>query len=272
MIKEYEQINTELQNRIKYVLPDLRVDVEGTVIRNIIDPITAQIADAYVNVDEERKRVLPSTARGDDLTSLAEFVGIFRGADESDSALRIRMRNFFKMHDRSNMTAIITELYNIDDIAQVVVREHMVGVGSFVIYLLPVGTSFLSTTLSNAQTVVDKMQALGCRGIVREGNVGSVQIKINLIYTNDVSAQQINTNTIKSQCISSLLSYLNNMRVGEPLVYSSIITLCRNSSPYIADIIVDYIRVNGAPILSRNYYPSEFEVLRPATNSAILIA
>ena len=272
MVKTQDQINTDVNGRIQTVFPSLDIGVAGTAINSIATAFTASLSDAYNALETTRLSLMVDSATGADLDVLGQSRGIYRATGESDSIYRARVINFFSDNSGGTLSSIINQIYKYSDVAQVIHRPFAVGLGSFVLYLAPTGTSISDTTMTGAQNIVDTNEALGIRGIVRQAIVLSVQLNIQLFMSSAVPTNSYDVNTIMSQCQSAVTTYLNGLQVGNPLIISSIITACKNVSTYISDLSITNISINGQPILIRNFYPQVFAIVRPASNAPVTIS
>ncbi len=269
MIKTKSQLDKECIARIQSTLPTLHIDVNGTACKTMLEAFTASIADCYIDLETETRRNMVDTATGIDLDNIGNSRNIYRAPGENDTLYRNRVINFFSDNNSGTLSSILNALYKLDGVAQVIHRPYAVGLGSFILYLVPTGSYITSTLLNRAQSIVDNYEAIGVRGIVRSAIIISIQIRVNLTFAKDVS--NINTTSIKTQCSSAIVNYLNNLQVGEPLVITELITRCKNVSTSISDLYIEYIKMNGRSSLIRNYYPQEFEIIRPALNTAVVI-
>lgn len=271
IIKTYEQILDETVNRIKLLKPELEIDVEGSACRTMVQSICGQIANCYIDIDNMAKDFLIDSAQGVKLNSIGNSYNVSRNVNDTDDTYRTRVVESYANSTQSITNALISSIYdNISNVAQVVVENYIAGPGSFVFYLVPVNEMITNDELTLAKEIIDGSQACGILGMVKRAKITSVQMTMRLSFSNS-TGDVYNQNMLKSSAVSAVISYLESFKVGDTMVLSTIITRVRNLSKYIIDVSIDNLIIDGKAMIVRNYTPSKFEVIRPATNSPVTI-
>jgi len=270
MIKEYEQLNEIAERRLINSLPSLQIRRAGSACRSMMEAFNAALADIYIDVLHEINQADINSASADNLTRIGETYGVFRAPHESDDVYRERVIKSFVTNTMTTKQYILENVYRYNNVAEVIYKPYVAGNGTFVLYIVPVNSSISDTELRSIQNTVNSSVAAGCRGIVKRAVVLSVQLKVNLIFSDP--ADTTRRNDIRNRCANELVNYINTRKAGQPLIINEIRRLAMNTDDSISDISIEYIRINGNNIILKNYYTKEYEVLRPAVNAAVIVA
>lgn len=269
MIRTKDQLNEDCIKKVKEIFPKLDIDVAGTAANTIMEAFTSSLENVYSDVDTEKRSMFVDTAYGTSLNSVGGNVGVIRSPWEDDTLFRSKIVTFPSQYTKSTVDAIINKVYEYDEVAECIYKPFAVGSGSFIMYLAPSQYTISASTINSIQADVNSLTSAGNRGLVRQAKVLSVQMKVSLVFSKDSVANQ---DSVRAQCAGVIINHLNNLKVSQALIINQLRTEVMNVSKSIYDINIDYIRVNGSNIIVRNYYPAEFEILRPASNSAALVS
>lgn len=253
----YDELLDDAVTRLATNTAFTGVTTKGSPSRAILEVVLGKVAELYADVEGNTAAMFVNSAVGPELDLLAALVGITRRLNETDQDLRFRIVKSNQTAAKCNRESIKSDLLNLDGVRDVQFKDWLLGIGSYGVYIIPT-TQYGPTTLSDAQDIVDANEAEGIRGIVLAPTLLPVDLSLKVSVA-DTSID------VTSAVQNSEALYLDNLNMGETMVFSKLIQTAMDANQAISDVQVNIIRINDKEVLHRNYKPQFDEQLKPRT-------
>jgi hypothetical protein len=156
--------------------------------------------------------------------------GIVRD-EEDDESYRYRIHLKLIGQSGSNESALRFALLQLPGIQDVVFDRKA---GTFSCYIYAVTPVAAASLLSMAQETLDQTVAFPLTGLALNPDLVGVTVATTLTLV--AGSSQTDRDTAASQTAAAAQDYINNLRVGQPLIINDIAAALRNASPKILDV------------------------------------
>lgn len=158
--------------------------------------------------------------------------GIVGGRDEEDDdSYRYRIHLKLVSPSGSNENALRFALLRLPGIQDVVFDRKS---GTFSCYIYAVTPVAAASLLSMAQDTLDQTVAFPLTGTALNPDLVGVTLATTIALV--AGSSQTDRDTAASQTSAAAQDYINNLRVGQPLIINDIAATIRNASPKILDV------------------------------------
>lgn len=188
---------------------------------------------------------------------------------ESDTNYRFRIASSVRLAATGNALAIRLACLAVTGVRDCVVTPFKYGVGTVGVAIVledPASTS-ASGWFSAAAVKAEETRSAGDLIFVTRPTESVVDITVSMLMKDGSSA----SNLVKTAAASAIKRYLNTLSVGDPVIYSRIITEAMSISPQIRDIVIidGGMKVNAVAVVRGNIPAKTDEQFFPGTISAM---
>lgn len=170
-----------------------------------------------------------------DALKITNVNGIIGGTDrESDTNYRYRISNVVIGSEAANLTAITLAALGVAGVSDVSVVPYDRGSGSFAVYVKSIYPTVSDALLDKVQESVDRVTSLGNSGVIRSPKAIGVELTVTLNYRSVLTDDQ--KDTIESLVEDAIISYVNNLDIGEEFVSQELISRILDVSDNIKNI------------------------------------
>lgn len=158
--------------------------------------------------------------------------GIVGGRDqEDDESYRYRIHLKLISQSGSNESALRFALLQVPGIQDVVFDRRA---GTFTCYVYGIATVASASLLSTVQDAIDQNVAFPLTGAAVSPDLVGITLATTISLV--AGSSQTDRDTASGQAAAAAQVYLNNLRVGDPLIINDIAAAIRNSSAKILDV------------------------------------
>ena len=184
-------------------------------------------------------------------------------ASDAESDENYRFRILSSLHSRAGATpdAIVNAIRALPGVADVIIRPFIDGIGSFKVFLIPVGNSVSSQTILQAENLLSSITALGVSASVLTPIPLPVEITVQLELSS-----RANEKDIKNEVRKRILDYLAAIPIGGTFIYNELVQQVMDASDSIVDMKVLLYRFREEPFTLRNIPALEDEMFVPNNN------
>jgi uncharacterized phage protein gp47/JayE len=178
-------------------------------------------------------------------TTTYPYVYVYNRADleakpsyESDTNLRYRISQAIQGIAGGNETALRLAVLAVDGVRDCVVTPKLHGIGTVdvTVVLEDPGNTDASTIFSNASTAVNEIAAAGDMVFINRPVERRVDISGTIKYTTTAYS----SSSVAAAVEASITRYLNSLSIGDPIIWSRLISDVITTSPQIRDFdIID---------------------------------
>jgi uncharacterized phage protein gp47/JayE len=186
---------------------------------------------------------------------------------EGDDEYRYRIKNQILGLQKANESAVELAVLQIVGIANATVVPYSRGVGTYDVYIEPIGGGLANPNLIGAaQERIEEVQAAGIFGIVRNPDLVKTTISLQLGYLPNATTSDISLARLRAR--DAVLSYLSGLAMGETMIVNQLLSVSTNSSEYIGTTNIRSITFNGRDGFARDYTPRWNEKIYPSEDVA----
>lgn len=232
----------------------------------------ATATEVYVSVISENSSQTSNVGKGAIQTHVLGFSGLYVINDypilsgqsrEEDTSYRYRLRNALRVLQQANRSAVEIAALSAPGIASATVRSYTRGIGTFDVYVEPIGGGLASPSLIiGVQDRIDEVQAIGCHGVVRQPDIIDTEFFIQLSFLNEISPES--QEAVKRGAETDINDYIVQLGMGTPMRLSEIIRLVMNSYREVTNVEFKTISLNEKRAFVRDYTPRWNERLYPS--------
>ncbi len=199
-----------------------------------------------------------------DLVLVTNPAPIDTGEDiEDDNNFRYRIVNATKSAAKANEMAVRLACLSVPGVSDVMIRNYEYGIGTFGVYIISESPIISDGILKAAQEAINNVQSLGIRGIATPPDYKSCGMNIVLeFYPNTPAGDKDN---IVNSAVEIVIGYVNNIPLGQPLIYNEMIQRIMDISDKIKDVNIKDFRIgdydietgsleNETTVLNKNQY------------------
>lgn len=175
------------------------------------------------------------TGYQNDALKVTNVSGIAGGTDrELDTNYRYRISNAVVGSETANLTAIILAALGVAGVADVSVVPYDRGSGSFSVYVKSIYPTVSSALLDKVQEIIDRVKSLGNSAVVRAPKYVGMEVSVSINYRSAITADQ--KTAIEALVEDEIISYVNNLDIGEEFVNQELVSRILNISEEIKNI------------------------------------
>ena len=161
--------------------------------------------------------------------------GLVGGIDrESDTNYRYRISNAVVGSESANLTAVTLAALGVAGVADVSVVPYDRGSGSFSVYVKSIYPTVSDALLDKVQETVDRTKSLGNSAVVRAPKYVGMEVSVSINYRSAITEDQ--KTVIESLVEDEIISYINNLDIGEEFVNQELVSRILNISEEIKNI------------------------------------
>lgn len=140
---------------------------------------------------------------------------------ETDNNYRFRISNQVLASEAANETAVRLSLLVIPGVSNVILRPFARGIGTFDYIIQTVVPNTPDSVIAACQQAISRAQAEGIDGKALAPRLIGMSFQISLTWRNDASASD--RTQIKTNIVSAIQDYINNLAVGEEFIRNELI-------------------------------------------------
>lgn len=236
----------------------------GITDTQVYVPIEASSTGSYSNVGVN---TLTKHSLGlSDVFTTNEKVIVGGSDTEADSNFRYRIISASLSAERANETAIRLAALSVTGVADVKIRPYARGIGSYDMIVIPVEGLATDKMISDVQTAINSVQALGITGTAIKPGIVPVEIEIRLIFvtnTNDIDKE-----TIRGQVKTAIEKYIVNIPIGGTFILNELRQQIMDVSTKILDHVINCYYFREEPTFLGNVSIYWDEIFYPDTTIA----
>lgn len=175
---------------------------------------------------------------------------------ENDSDFRFRIASFTRSSAGSNSVAVLVAALSAPGVADVKIYPYFFGPGSFKVVLIPKGSRLGFDSRVLAESEIRNVVSEGVYFKIDEPDYISVGLSARLVPLKGTSISETDRQTAKN----AILRYLGDIRPGQSLIVNQLRSVILNSSTNIADVKIQSMQVNDAPVSLVDYKLLDDEV------------
>ncbi len=161
--------------------------------------------------------------------------GIFNGSNiEDDINYKFRISRSVLSAEASNQTAILLAALSTPGVANVILQNRFMGIGTFKLLIKSITPSVPLSLIDDVQASISQVCSLGVYPIADKPKETGMQFVLTVIYNNGVSSDD--QDSIESQIRSNISDYVNNLDIGQDFIFNQVVEQILSVSPSIKDI------------------------------------
>lgn len=121
--------------------------------------------------------------------------------------------------------------------------------------------------VARVANALDKVRPVGVRLEVRSPDM--IPLDVSVVVTTKVGTVALDAEIIQ-RVKNAILRYINTLSVGDPFVYNQMVSDVMGSMDDLRDVSFDSLRMNGSPIIRKNYTPKRNEHIIPGEISVLI--
>ena len=205
----YKSIKETFFNRTKLEI------AEGSVIDNFLNSVSDGIESAYEEIENNKNPHLFTNLKGADIDSMGMLVGCARRPDEDDQTYLYRMVNWNTSNQASNSIAVETALTSMTHASNVTYVPLTQGVATATAYIIPKKLENSELAIAETKERLEKVISTGTYVDYVIPTLLPVRLVVYISASRDLD-------NIKSNIISKIESYINNIAPGDKLEIGAI--------------------------------------------------
>lgn len=245
--KSFDEVSAQMHIELEKL--GFSID-DGSVVRMFADLMAKYISDFDGILTQEHLNCFVSTASGGYLDNIGQLLDCQRLEDESDNSYRARIVNKTNSSAKANETALKLALLSEEIVEDVIIRRFSHGPGSFTI--IPIVDERTEENLQLVEEIVNEVKSYGEKTIVKYSDLKYVKLNIKLMFSNEISDNEIQKQSIANSVRSAVADYINSLKIGESLIVNELTQRVMEVSDYILDYSPITYNINGEDCLLIN--------------------
>lgn len=192
----------------------------GAICRLFLSVINNRIAAAYRALTVNHIRTFLSTSDGEALDMIGSLLHCKRNGD-NDNDYKYRISKQCLVLASSNETAIRLAVLSVDGVADVKLKPHGMGAGTFVVIIV------VDNSIANSESVLEKCKkqiantvGYGIKFRIDTPTLTRVKLGFKLYLKDTVS--DFDAQTIRYDVQQAIAEYINNLNIGEDIMIDQI--------------------------------------------------
>lgn len=170
-----------------------------------------------------------------DALKVTNTSGIVGGTDrESDINYRYRISNVVVASEAGNLTAITLAALGVAGVADVSIVPYDRGSGSFSVYIKSIYPTVSDALLDKVRESVERVKSFGNSAVILSPKSVGLEATVTLRYRSAITADQ--KDVIETLVEDEIISYVNNLDIGEEFVRQELVSRILNVSEEIKSI------------------------------------
>lgn len=203
----YNDVTKKFYNKTNIVVE------RGTVIDSYMLALSDTVAEAYVEIENNKTPHIYSSLKGENLDNLALLFGLSRRADESDKNFLYRITKANTSNQASNYTTIETALMDMQYASHVTYVPHAFGCGTAAAYIIPKVMDEENNNLAIEETKKRLNNVISPSTYIEYIIPTIVKLDFNIL----IKATNADLENIKNNISDKIVKYVNGIAPGANL-------------------------------------------------------